>query len=157
MSAITLSKTSKLSASEKMDIFHIWNTVYPAQITHNTIADLDKYLATIGNTTHTLAKINERTVGWLSTFDRNNDRWFAIIVDPGHQRRSIGTRLMHELQTTEQKVYGWIVLEDNYIKRDGSVYLSPKEFYKKFDFVITDEFFASDALTTTKIYWQSRK
>lgn len=147
------SRSQKLTPTEKMDIFHIWNNAYPAQIAYTSVDDFDTYLHTYANPTHLLAKVNSKVVGWLSTFDRNGERWFALLIDSHYQKKGVGSKLMHEMQHVETAISGWMVPHNDYIKSDGSHYLSPQLFYKKFGFLTTNETMQSATLTTVKIRW----
>jgi hypothetical protein len=44
---------------------------------------------------------------------------------------------------------------NHYEKANGEKYLSPRGFYEKNGFTITDDFFESDVLYTVKIFWQN--
>jgi GNAT superfamily N-acetyltransferase len=72
--------------------------------------------------------------GWLMTFLREGKRNFALLVSDAKQGRGIGTALVKEMQKNETDVLGWIILSNDYVKTDGSVYFSPADFYKKSGF-----------------------
>ena len=146
--------TKQLSKDEKQSIFQIWNEVYPKQIMYKTLDDLENYLAKCTNSVHLLAKHNGETAAWLCVFDRDGQRWFALIVDASFQRQGIGEKMLSKMKTLEDKVYGWMTPHNRYEKANGEKYLSPKGFYEKHGFAITDEVFDTDILSTVKIVWQ---
>lgn len=148
-----IQKSENLNSSEKIDIFNIWNSAYPSQIVYKGMEDFEKYLSSRKNPMHLLLKNNSHVIGWLCIFDRNSERWFAMIVDPNYQRQGIGKMLMQQMQQMENTVNGWIVMHDKYAKIDGTPYLSPRSFYQSHNFIITDEKLETDMLSTVKIRW----
>lgn len=115
--------------------------------------DFENYLSKCKNATHLLVKEHSRVIAWLCAFDRNGERWFALIVDLAHQRKGIGKHLLLHMQEFENHANGWIVIHDNYVRADGMPYLSPKSFYQIQGFKVTDEKLETDILSTVKIKW----
>ena len=151
---MTLQKVEILSPPQKEAIFDIWNSAYPKQIAYKMFPDFENYLAKCEEPIHLLAFKENNVVGWLSVFKRNDQRWFALIVDPQHQKQGVGQKLLREAQQLETELFGWIAPHDNYFKADGTLYRSPRSFYVKNGFTITEETFKTDVLTTTKIHWK---
>lgn len=148
--------SNQLSPEEKTDVFAIWNSAYPAQIAYTRMEDFENYLSSCPNPVHWLVKESSHVVGWLCTFDRNGERWFALIVHPDHQKKNIGKRLLLHMQGIEKSVRGWMIAHDEYVRVDGELYLSPKGFYQRFGFKITDEKMETQVLSTVKIVWDKK-
>jgi len=84
-----------LSLEEKETLHELWNNEYPAKLNLKTIDDFELYLNWLSETKHYLLfddldKIN----GWAFTFLRENENWFAIILNREIQGRGNGSLLM---------------------------------------------------------------
>lgn len=153
MAQPSFEKTESLTKQQLDFIFNIWNRAYPKQISYKSVTEFEAYLAKCESPIHFLCHDEDSVLGWLCVFTRNEQRWFALIVDPDFQRQGLGEKLLSMAKSTESRLCGWIVDHDHYLKADGSVYVSPKYFYIKNGFTITEETFVTDLLTTTKIVW----
>ena len=143
-----------LSSSEIKGVFDVWNRVYPQQINYENTSDFEVTLSTYKNPSHYLLKINQQLIGWCCVFDRDDARWFALIVDTDHQHLGFGTRLLNNAKENEKELFGWMTPINHYIKKDGSTYQSPKAFYIKNGFTITKDVLKTDTLSTVKIHWR---
>lgn len=152
--SICFEKTETLPKQHIDSIFHIWNRAYPKQIVYKTTLDFEGYLAKCEKPIHFLGLQRNSIVAWLCVFTRNNERWFALLVDPDFQRHGLGETLLSQAKSEEPRLCGWIVEHDNYLKVDGTPYFSPKAFYLKNGFTVTEETLVTDLLTTTKIVWE---
>lgn len=151
-----LVQAESLSETEIKEVFEIWNKVYPKQIAYKDLSGLESTLDTYKNPTHFMIKNAEQMMGWCCVFDRQDARWFALIIDGEHQCLGLGTRLLNIAKDHETELFGWMTPRENYVKTDGSVYRSPQNFYIKHGFVITEESFETEVLYTVKIAWKKR-
>jgi len=87
-------------------------------------------------------------------FDRDEERWFSMLLSSDTQGKGFGSRLIQEAQKTESHLNGWVVDDDQHIKNDGSPYRSPVGFYLKNGFSVKkDVRFTSPQLSAVKIIW----
>jgi GNAT superfamily N-acetyltransferase len=150
---IEISKT--ISNSDQSKIYHIWNVVYPTQVAFIKKNDFEAYLEKAGYKTHYIIRGNNYSVsGWLMTFNRDDERYFVLLVNENMQGNGIGTALINEMKKIENKIAGWIVESDSYFKSDGSLYHSPMSFYKNLGFTMTNEINNKNDFSTTKIIWK---
>lgn len=144
-----------LDAAQKKAIYRLWNNEYPSQLGYSTLAELDVYLENLKDPHHYFAA-NEADdiVGWAFSFEREGERWFAIIVDSTVHRSGVGTALLNTLKEHVTALNGWVTDHDKYVKADGSPYPSPMGFYLKNGFVVCEgirlEF---EKLSAAKIWW----
>ena len=152
-------KTNSLSAAQKEHIFHLWNAEYPLQLQFSTIQDFENYLRALGNPTHYLALDEDKKIAaWAFVFEREQERWFAIIVDSQFQRSGLGTKILAAIKLNECLLNGWVTDHDRYKKADGTIYLSPEKFYRKNDFIFCDDIrLETEKLSAIKIKWASKK
>lgn len=88
-------------------------------------------------------------------FDRDNEKWFVIILDSEIQGHGYGSKLLDEGKNNNQKLNGWVIETTDLLKANNSVYQSPLAFYKKNGFVLKSEIkLKSDLFTTIKVCWQ---
>ena len=97
-------------------------------------AELRRYLDSLENVVHYLLmdlSHNDIIKGWAFTFDRDNLRWFAIILSQTIQKKGIGRAILKHLVSEEKHLSAWVIDNDRYIKSNGQPYLSPLSFYLK--------------------------
>lgn len=92
-----------LSEEEKEVLRELWNEEYPARLNCKTMQDFELYLNGFSNTKHyllfdALDKIN----GWAFTFLREEENWFAIILNHQIQGKGNGSLLIAELKRIMQ-------------------------------------------------------
>lgn len=157
--SLEIVKSNSLSQAQKKQLFQLWNNEYPQQLGFSTISDFENYLRALGKPIHFIANDEVlEVVAWAFTFERENERWFAIIIDGSYQRKGLGTRLLGELKKDEIALYGWLTDHDNYKKSNGETYWSPKEFYLKNDFVFCESVrLETEKLSAIKIKWKLPK
>ena len=146
---------SNLSTQEKESIFQLWNEEYPAKIGYQSISEFDAYLDNLSDVTHYLQHDEfDRIQGWAITFYRENERWFAIIINFKIQNKGFGTQLLNHLKSIELQLSGWVVDHSNDLKLDGTTYASPLCFYLKNGFSVCNEIrIDSEKITAVKIVW----
>lgn len=141
--------------AEKAAIYRLWNQEYPAQLGYNSMNELDSYLNALKNPTHYFL-INDEGImmGWAFAFERDNEKWFAIIVDSSVHKKGMGSTLLNTLKSNETILNGWVTDHNNYTKLNGTPYPSPLDFYLKNGFEICpDTRLETDKLSAVKIRW----
>lgn len=156
LSILSTLKTKVLSTKQKQEILNLWNTEYPLSIQHKDAESLEIYLSSISEPTHYFRmNSHHQILAWLVCFNRNGERFFAMIINGNHQKKGIGKRLLQEVQTHEKELYGWVVDKNNYTKQNGEAYPSPVSFYQKMGFTLLPNIrMDTDQLCTVKIMWQ---
>lgn len=146
-------KHEALTEEEKEQIRSIWNKEYPVSISHPTLESFENYLTSLQNTVHYLVIENELICGWGLTFDRENERWFALIIDRDFQGKGFGKEVLEQMKQIENSLNGWVVIQNDSPRSDGSSYPLPLDFYLKNGFQKTSVFLESAIFTTQKITW----
>ena len=149
-------ETGYLSAEQKAILFKLWNSEYPHKLSYKTLADFDNYLDNLSQLNHYLLVGEEGEIeGWAFTFTRENEKWFAILLDSKAQGQGKGSWLLNKLKEKEQRLSGWVIDHNNDIKEDGTTYQSPVKFYEKNEFTILHgERLENDQLSAVKITWE---
>lgn len=146
-----------LSAEEKGVLRELWNNEYPARLHLKTIEDFESYLNGIANTKHYLLFDDSNKInGWAFTFLRENENWFAIILDSQIQGKGNGSILISELKKHNDVLNGWVTDHDNEVKQNNKIYKSPMTFYLKNGFIILAETrLENEKMSAVKINWRS--
>lgn len=149
--------TNKLNDGQKEQIRTVWDRVYPAQVAHTSILSFEKYLIPLKNTTHWLVQAPKEIVkGWLVTFDRDYERWFAMLLDDDVQGQGVGSELLRQAKAQNQILNGWATDHNRYLRKDGQAYASPIGFYRKNGFqVLEGQRFEDEKLSLVKIRWEA--
>ena len=141
--------------AELFQLLQLWNQEYPVQLNLSTPADLTEYLQTLDHQRHWVyTDEHNQIIGWAFTFDRDGERWFAILIDHSFQGKGYGRSMLNQLKSHEPILNGWVIDHDEYTKSNGKPYLSPLGFYKKCGFdVLPDQRLELDILSAVKIRW----
>lgn len=151
---LQISTTTILTETQKQAALRLWNNEYPRQLAYGNIRELDEYLDRLEQPIHYLALDRSNIVGWLFIFNRNDERWFAIIIDSTAQRQGIGSGLLYHAKQQYPILNGWAADHNNDVKSNGEPYLSPLQFYIKNGFeVLRDTRLENDHLSLVKIRW----
>jgi GNAT superfamily N-acetyltransferase len=145
-----------LSLQEKEVLCQLWNAEYPEKLSYESIDGFNLYLISLSNIKHYLL-INEanKIKGWAFTFFRDDENWFAILVDKNTQGSGKGSLLMEELKKNINSLNGWVVDHENDVKQNKEQYKSPLLFYVKNGFVICNESrIENQKISAVKIYWK---
>lgn len=150
--------TTILSEEQKKQILDLWNGEYPEKLCYNSLADFDEYLEKLTNHQHFLLTNNENKIeGWAFTFNRENEKWFAIILAEELQGKRFGRKMLDHLKEHESILNGWVIDSDNERKKDGQLYKSPLKFYQKSDFeILTHERLELPKISAVKISWTKK-
>lgn len=149
---------TELSADQKSRIVELWNNEYPENLAFSGVSGFEDYLSKHGNGKHFLLFDSaEKIVGWALIFDRDDARWFAIIVDGRMHGQGCGTRLIDELKAAENWLFGWVIDHSDSKKLNGERYDSPLGFYKKLGFrVHENDRIEKDGISGVKIEWNAQ-
>ena len=145
----------ELNERAKKQVFDIWNTEYPEKLSYHSLTDIENYFENLSNLKHFLL-INDQDVifGWALTFERENEKWFAIILSEKIKGKGFGRKMLDELKQTEPILNGWVIDHNNDKKMNGQYYLSPLRFYEKCGFeIITNDRLELDKISAVKIRW----
>jgi len=153
---MSIIQTRTLSAEQLTAIFGLWNTEYPAQLAYSHICELEAYLAALSEPMHYFAlAANGSIAGWAFAFNREGERWFAIIVDTQAQGSGIGSSLLATLKHNEPILNGWVIEHNQYLRADGEPYRSPILFYRNNGFsVIKNRQLKTEKLSAIAIEWK---
>lgn len=145
----------ELSLSQKEAVLRIWNEEY-GEKQEKTMEGYEEYLGKLGNVQHFLMFDEaDALFGWAATFDREGERWFAIIMDGSVQGKGYGRQLLNALKEHEPILNGWVTDHGRDVKRNGLPYKSPIGFYLKNGFeVLSDVRLETEELSAVKIWWE---
>lgn len=148
---------NELSNTQKTRIIEMWNSEYPLSLAHSGISSFDEYLNGLGEKKHFLLIDDAGEIAaWAMIFDRDNAKWFAIIVDGKIQGKGFGVKLIDALKTSEKRLFGWVIDNDESLKSNGEFYRSPLRFYQKIGFVVHEnEKTIKQDISGVKIEWKA--
>ena len=150
-------RIQSLGVTEKTRILELWNNEYPAQLAFESLIAFENYLRVLSKPLHYIVVKNGNVVAWAFAFDRDGERWFAIIVSNTIQHKGCGTALLQKLKEDNPVLNGWVTDHNNYKKHNGDIYISPIDFYLKSDFNICDgERLETEKLSAAKITWRTK-
>jgi hypothetical protein len=144
-----------LSKSDKKEILGLWNNEYPAKMNYQTMEDFDNYLESLTEQSHILMINDNHSIkGWYFDFIRENEKWFAIILDSGIQGKGFGTMILNLAKEKESELNGWVIDKINNRKKNGEFYKSPLDFYLKNGFEkLVKNRLELEKLSAVKIKW----
>ncbi len=151
MSEYNVISCSVLSEKQKSDALQLWNEAYPTTLHLKDLEDLDAYLASLGDPKHRLYYISRALIAWFWDFDREGERWFAMMVSKTYRGRGVGSKLLRDALNMNPDLVGWVIDKPGYKHADGGPYRSPLEFYLKHGFQILDQRLELPNLSAVKI------
>ncbi|MHB1145979.1 MAG: GNAT family N-acetyltransferase [Lutibacter sp.] len=148
--------TNSLNSNQKKVIYELWNAEYPKNLTHQNLSNFENYLNALTNQYHMLLiDKNGNIKGWYFDFDRNNEKWFAMILASEIHGKGFGTLLLNEAKKRESALNGWVIDKTDYLKQNGVCYKSPIPFYLKNGFQKLPEIrLELEHLSAVKIIWE---
>ena len=151
-----LIRTNQLTETQKLQIFEIWNNEYPTKIGYPNISEFDAYLEKLADQHHILILDEyEKVKGWYFDFIREEDLWFAIILDSSLHGKGIGSKILDMAKSSNTVLNAWVTDHNTDLKQNGEPYLSPLPFYIKNGFeVLTDIRIETNILSAVKIRWR---
>ncbi|PKA82039.1 hypothetical protein ATE92_0164 [Ulvibacter sp. MAR_2010_11] len=147
--------TKALTKSQKEEIHNLWNNEYPEKLNHANLSAFEKYLESLSNQSHILLIDDNKMIkGWYFHFLRENEKWFAIILDSEIQGKGFGSKILNLAKETETELNGWVIDKSSDKKRNGELYKSPLHFYLKNEFELLPEIrLELEILSAVKIKW----
>lgn len=146
--------TKSLEEIQKLQLMHLWNNEYPASLAHKTIEDFESYLSSLSYCKHYSLAENNSIYAWGFEFDRNEERWFALIIHSAYQGKGIGSQLLNRMKQENKTLNGWVIDHENAKMSDGSFYRSPMNFYLKNGFqIISHQRIDNEVISAVKIQW----
>lgn len=139
----------------KNQLFTLWNSEYPSNLVFESVKDLDDYLISLQEKQYYLLIDNiGQLVGWACIFLRENENWFAILIDGKIQGNGFGKLLLDELKKVRNNLNGWVIDHNDYTKSNGVTYYSPLPFYLKNDFLVLQKLrLENHKISAVKINW----
>ncbi len=148
-------KSETLTASQKEDIVKIWNAEYPVSLSYDSVKGFDDYLSKLTDIHHFFILDNLSVIAWMCVFTRDEERWFAMIINSSHQKKGLGKQLLQTAKKEYNLLNGWVVDKESYLKENGLPYISPLQFYFKNDFeIIKDSRLEMPHLSAVRVRWQ---
>ena len=145
-----------LDPQEKRSIMELWNKEYPHSLMYENIQELDAYLSNLKGQNH-IFMLNDagEIKGWYFDFIREEERWFATIVDSTFQGKGFGGKLIRIAMQDRAALNGWVIDSSDYKKSGGKSYKSPLGFYQKMGFLIQPEIkLETEKIKAIKISWK---
>jgi GNAT superfamily N-acetyltransferase len=151
-------ETTYLDEKTKGRLLDLWNSEYPKKLSYQDLAAFNEYLKALNDARHLLVMNNENIIGgWVFSFYRAGERWFAMILSENLQGRGAGRKILDQLKQTESELNGWVIDHSNDKKINGRVYNSPLGFYQKCDFeIMKTERLELAKISAVKIKWIKR-
>lgn len=140
-------------------VLQLWNSEFPVAIRYDKLSDFQSYLQGLTNARHILLMDDQHTItAWLATFDRENERWFVMLIERGYQGKGFGSQLLDRAKADFKSLNGWAVDHDNEVREDGSTYPSPLPFYEKHGFKIhSDHRLQHEPISAVHIYYSNEE
>ena len=150
---------NELYEQARQQVFDLWNNEYPANLSYNSLTEFENYLQNLTKLKHyLLTSATDLVLGWALTFDRDSEKWFAIILSEKIKGKGFGRKILNELKQDESILNGWVIDHNNDKKKNGLTYVSPLKFYEKCGFETqTDERLELDKISAVKIKWTKEK
>ena len=122
---------------------------------YETSEEFDNYLSELEDPKHIFLLDDEKIMGWYIDFERDNERWFAMIIHHSIQGMGYGAVLLHRGQKANKILNGWVIESSEYKLVNGHIYQSPLAFYVKYGFEHFPEItLETKGLKMTKIRWK---
>ncbi len=149
-------KLKDLSKKDKKEILDLWNNEYPEKLNYQSLSEFENYLENLTEQSHILMKDKDQCIkGWYFNFIRENEKWFAIILDSKFHSKGFGTKILNLAKEKESELNGWVIDKGNDKKKNGEPYKSPLNFYLKNGFVkFAKERLELEKLSAVKIRWE---
>ena len=147
---------TELSKADKKEILNLWNDQYPKKMNYKSLLEFENYLENLNEQSHILMRNkNQKIKGWYFDFIRENEKWFAIILDSKFHRKGLGTKILNLAKEKESELNGWVIESSNVRKKNGELYKSPLNFYLRNEFEkFENEKLEFEKLSAVKIKWR---
>lgn len=155
---MNLIEVLELTEGQKRKILSLWNKEYPERLKYDDIQEFNTYLDSLNHKKHYILINRENEIdGWAFLFERENENWFAMILDSRIQGNGYGTKLLQRIKEDEDKLNGWVIDHNNDRKSNEKIYKSPLSFYLKNHFTVSHENrLETDKISAVKIVWMRK-
>lgn len=152
------SLSDTLTHDDKIAVYRLWNREYPKKLHHQSLQEFEAYLNNLKQIQHILVRSGGAVIGWCFIFERDQENWFAMIVDHSHQGKGLGSKLLDKAKEITPELNGWVIDHNNEVRHDGEPYRSPLFFYLKNSFSwLPDDRLELDKLSAVKIRWSAHQ
>lgn len=133
----------------------MWNNEYPEKLNYQTLAEFENYFENLKEQSHILMTNENQTIrGWYFDFIRENEKWFAIILDSKLHGKGFGTKILNLAKEKETGLNGWVIDNSNDRNKNGKLYKSPLNFYLKNRFEkLAENRLELEKISAVKIKW----
>jgi len=147
-----------LKPSQRIQVIDLWNAEYPKQMAFQNPDQFDEYLYNLQRVHHLLLINDDHHIsGWAITFEREEDIWFALIIEGNLQGMGYGKRILNHLKEKEPVLNAWVIDHDRDQKQNGQAYQSPLSFYIKNGFETVPEIrLELGNISAVKIRWSNK-
>ena len=151
-------KFENLTERQREQIVKIWNAEYPSNLKFSDQDAFNQYLEELDDLVHYYVNGDKKElIAWLATFNRQEEKWIVMLVDPTQQKKGLGTLLLNNVKQDEAELYGWVIDHNKDRKENGDPYSSPLNFYVRNGFeVLKDIRFENGKLSAVKIKWTKK-
>ncbi|RZK20205.1 MAG: N-acetyltransferase [Pedobacter sp.] len=148
--------TNHLNVADKEKIYQLWNNEYPKSLSFIDLKGLDDYLKTLSEPIYYLLECDSGEIlAWASKFFRENEKWFAIILDEKIHGQGKGTEMLNLIKENEFVLNAWVIDKEEAEKANGKIYKSPLNFYLKNGFKVYPEIrLENEKMSAVKIIWK---
>lgn len=147
--------TKTLNSTQKEAIRLLWNSEYPINILHETIADTEQYLNKLTDQNHTFVYVDSgNIIAWYFDFIRDQERNFAIIVSNEHQKKGLGIELINLAKMNNSVLNGWVIISEGHKRQNSKPYKLPLGFYQNLGFQTLQEEKEIQGLRLVKIRFE---
>ena len=159
LNSLEIYSFTTLNQIHKDYIYKIWNNEYPVNLAFESLQDVDTYLNNLIDAKHFFVVDEQNQMqGWAVIFERDYEKWFAIIVDNSLHQLGLGTKILNRLKTFSTELNGWVMDHQNDTKANGEPYHSPLAFYLKNEFIQIPEIrLELDNISAVKINWREKE
>ena len=157
LNAFEIYSFTTLNQIHKDYIFKIWNNEYPINLAFENLNEAENYLNGLIDAKHFFAvDENNQMQAWAVIFERDYEKWFAIIIDGNYHNKGLGKKLLDRLKIYSDELNGWVIDHENDVKTNGEIYSSPLDFYLKNNFdKISETRLELDKISAVKIKWKA--
>ena len=134
----------------------MWNNEYPEKLNYRNLTDFEDYLKHLTQQSHIImVDENQNVKGWYFDFIRENEKWFALILDAKLQGKGLGRKMLNLAKEKESELSGWVIDGSNDKKQNGEFYESPLSFYLKNGFeLLVKNRLENEKISAVKIKWE---
>ena len=160
---IQLEMSTDFTKEDCKDFQIMRNEEYPTVLKPTTFEHAEKWLKNPNRPNRYITVRDSRTnppslVGILvfsEHADYPDSTWFSMVIKREDQRKGIGKKLLDLAKVYSNELRAFSVEHDNYVKKDGSTYFAPLDFYTKYDFFVGEKTLMTErGLECVEIIWK---